>query len=172
MLRKTGADGNLFGIPCPSCRCAGNFTGHGSYVRHLVVVGSSAPVRIRRVRCASCGATHAVLPDGVVPYRAYSEGFILAVLSAWASGSSNAQVRREFGISESTRRRILSSTRRRVCALLSCGASRSAVRAALLAAGIGSVPAIHMGSFGTRLAENVRLGNLQRRCAGRWGPST
>lgn len=172
MLRKTGANGNLSGIPCPNCRCAGNFTGHGRYRRHLVVVGSSTSVDVRRVRCASCGVTHAVLPEGVVPYRAYSEGFVLAVLSAWASGSSNAQVRSSFGISESTRRRIVSSARRRVCALLSCGASRSAVNAALLSAGIGAVPAIHAGSFGTRFAENVRLSNLRHGRAPRWGPST
>ena len=110
--------------PCPNCRCAGNYTGHGRYTRHLVLVGSSVLVEVRRVRCASCGVTHAVLPDGVVPYRAYSEKFVLAVLSAWASGSSNAQVRDSFGISEPTRRRILSSARRRVCALLSCAERR------------------------------------------------
>lgn len=172
MLRKTGVNGNLSGVPCPNCRCAGNFTGHGSYLRHLVVIGSSALVRVRRVRCASCGATHAVLPAGMVPYRAYSEGFVLAVLSAWASGLSNARVRSEFGISESTRRRILSDSRRRVCALLSCGASRAAVNAALAAAGVGAIPGAHMDSFGTRFAENVRLNNLRCGRAGRWGPST
>lgn len=172
MLRKTGANGNLSGVPCPNCRCAGNYTGHGRYSRHLVLIGSSVLVEVRRVRCASCGVTHAVLPDGVVPYRAYSEEFVLAVLSAWASGLSNAQVRREFGISESTRRRILASARRRACALLSCGASRSSVGAALLAAGIGSVPGAHMDSFGTRFAENVRLSNLRRGRSCRFGPST
>lgn len=86
-----------------------------------------------------------------MPYRVYSELFVLAVLVAWASGMSDAQVRDEFRIAESTRRRILSSARRRICALLACGVSRAAVNAA--------IPAAHMTAFGTRLAQNVRLIN-------------
>ena len=172
MLRKTGPDGNLCGIACTRCRCQGNFTPHGSYRRHLVVVGKAVRLTVRRVRCASCGMTHAVLPEGVVPYRAHSESFLLAVLAAWASGRSNSQVRAMFGISESTRRRILSNTRRRICALLACGAARSAVDAALRAAGVGAVPAMHMAAFGTRLAENVRLGNVRPPSGIRGRPST
>jgi hypothetical protein len=84
---------------------------------------------------------------------------VLAVLAAWASGSSNAEVRRSFGISETTRRRLLSGARRRACALLACGATRAAVDAALASAGMGAVPALHMGAYGTRFAENVRLNN-------------
>ena len=94
-----------------------------------------------------------------MPYRAYSELFVLAILAAWASGMSNAQVRDEFGITESTRRRILSSARRRICALLACGVSRAAVDAAIAAVGIAAIPAAHMATFGTRLAQNVRLIN-------------
>lgn len=33
-----------------------------------------------RVRCKSCGHTHAILPDQIVPYRQYSLPFILHVL--------------------------------------------------------------------------------------------
>lgn len=172
MLRETGPDGNLSGVACPRCRCAGNFTGHGSYLRHLVLLGFEELIRVRRVRCASCGATHAVLPPGVVPYRAYAEAFILAVLAAWASGASNTEVREAFGISESTRRRILSDSRRRICALLACGATRAAVRAAVASAGIGALPAMHMAAFGTRFAERVRLANQPRARRPRPGPST
>jgi len=172
MLRKTGPDGNLSGIPCPKCSCKGNFTPHGRYRRHLVVIGKAVSIEVRRMRCASCGSTHAVLPEGVVPYRAYSERFVLAVLAAWAKGISNARVREEFGISESTRRRIVSASRRRICALLACGASRAAVESAIAAAGIGAIPAMHASSFGTRFAENVRLINSQRRGRARGRPST
>lgn len=172
MLLDAHVRGNLSGSACPRCGAVGNFTGHGHYFRHLVSIGSCARLRIRRVRCASCGATHAVLPEGVVPYRAYSELFVLAVLAAWASGMSNAQVRDEFGIAESTRRRILSSARRRICALLACGVSRAAVDAAIAAAGIAAIPAAHMTAFGTRLAQNVRLINPHSGPRGRPGRST
>ena len=172
MLRKTGPGGNLSGVECPKCLCAGNFTGHGQYTRTVVHRGRDEPVTIRRVICASCRATHAVLPEGVVPYKSHSEPFVLAVLAAWASGMSNAEVRSSFGISETTRRRIVADSRRRACALLACGASRAAVAAALASAGIGAVPAMHLAAYGTRFAENVRLNNPHARLHPRPGPST
>lgn len=172
MLREDAGGGNPLAMPCPACGCRGNYVRHGSYVRHVVHRGREERVEVRRVRCASCLATHAVIPPGVVPYRQFSEALVLAVLAAWASGSSNAEVRRAFGISETTRRRLLSGARRRACALLACGASRAAVDAALVSAGVGSVPALHMSAYGTRFAESVRLKNPLRP-GGRYpGPST
>lgn len=172
MLRKTGPGGNLSGVECTRCGCAGNFTGHGRYRRTVVHRGREEGVTVKRVRCASCRATHAVIPEGVVPYRSYSEAFVLAVLAAWASGMSNAEIRRSFGISETTRRRIVSDSRRRACALLACGASRASVAASLAAAGVGAVPAMHLASYGTRFAENVRLNNPHARPSPCRGPST
>ncbi|MBQ2631583.1 MAG: hypothetical protein IJM67_10015 [Atopobiaceae bacterium] len=172
MLRKTGPGGNLSGVECARCGCAGNFTGHGRYARTVVHRGRDERVTVKRVRCASCRATHAVLPEGVVPYKSHSEAFVLAVLAAWASGASNSQVRESFGISESTRRRMLADSRRRACALLACGASRAAVAAALASAGVGAVPAMHLAGFGTRFAENVRLNNPHARPSPPNTPST
>lgn len=159
MLREDARGGNPLAMPCPRCRCAGNYVAHGSYLRHVVHRGREERVAVRRVRCMGCMATHAVIPPGVVPYRQFSEGLVLAVLAAWASGSSNAEVRRAYGISETTRRRMLAGARRRACALLACGAARAAVDAALASAGVGAVPAMHMAAHGTRFAENVRLNN-------------
>jgi len=172
MLRKTGPDGNLAHAECTQCKCQGNFTGHGSYKRTVVFRGREERVEVARVRCAGCRTTHAVIPEGIVPYKSYSEAFVLAVLAAWASGKSNAEVRSMFGISETTRRRIVSDSRRRACALLACGASRAAVAASLASAGADAVPAMHLAAYGTRFAENVRLNNLPRRPRARQGPST
>lgn len=172
MPRERESGGNPLTLPCPRCGCAGDYVGHGSYLRHVVHRGREERIEVRRVRCAGCSATHAVIPPGVVPYRQHSEALALAVLSAWASGASNAEVRRRFGVSETTRRRMVGDGRRRACALLCCGASRSAVDAALSAAGVGAVPALHMRSFGTRFAERVRLRNATRAPARRAGPST
>lgn len=38
-------------------------------------------VEVQRVRCASCGHTHAILPDHIIPYTTYSLLFILRVLA-------------------------------------------------------------------------------------------
>ena len=172
MLREDARGGNPLAMPCPRCRCAGNYVAHGSYLRHVVHRGREERVAVRRVRCMGCMATHAVIPPGVVPYRQFSEGLVLAVLAAWASGSSSAEVRRAYGISETTRRRMLAGARRRACALLACGASRAAVDAALASVGVGAVPALHAAAFGTRFAEGVRLNNAAGRPRASPGPST
>ena len=168
MLRETGPDGNLLNVACPKCGRVGEFGGHGSYERAIVYRGREERVEVPRVRCRGCRTTHAIIPEGVIPYRPFAIAFVLAVLAAWASGASNAEVREMFGISESTRRRLTAGGRERACALLACGSSRAEVDAALAAAGIGAVPAMHMAAFGTRFAENARPGGSRARA----GPST
>ena len=166
MLRNVGPDGNLSGVSCPECGAVGRFWGHGSYSRTIVHRGREEGVRVRRVRCVAdgCGTTHAVLPGSVVPYKSHSAAFVVAVLAAWAKGASNREVRESFGISESTRRRIVSGARARACALLACGASRAAVAAAIASAGAGALPDMHLGRFGARFAEDPRPGDpLSRR---------
>ena len=158
MLRKTGPEGNLSDVACPECGRVGDFGGHGSYGRTVAYRNRSERVSVRRVRCRGCRATHAVLPEGIIPYKAFAMAFVLAVLAAWASGLSNREVRERFGISETTRRRIVSDSRRSACALLACGASRAEVGAALASAGVGAVPAMHLAAFGTRFSENPRTG--------------
>lgn len=68
---------------CPRCRCKGNFARHGSYVRRVVYLDGERDVEVTRVRCMSCLATHAIIPPDVVPYRAYSESLVLAILGEW-----------------------------------------------------------------------------------------
>ena len=168
MLRETGPDGNLSNTACPECGSVGDFGGHGSYGRAIVHKGREERVEVPRVRCRACRTTHAVIPEGVIPYKSYAVAFVLAVLAAWASGMSNSDARKAFGISESTRRRLTAGGRERACALLACGSSRSEVAAALAAAGIGAVPEMHMAAFGTRFAESVRPSVPRARA----GPST
>ena len=80
---------------CPVCASRGNCAPHGSYKRILidvehgkVVYGS---VEIKRVQCKSCGHTHALLPDYIVPYTTYSLLFILRVLCAHFLGSGTVE---------------------------------------------------------------------------------
>ena len=50
-------------IPCPSC--PGLLKGHGGYERYF----ENQRVRIRRLRCAGCGVTHALLPEDLCAYQ-------------------------------------------------------------------------------------------------------
>lgn len=72
---------------CPFCGAKGNCAAHGSYQRSLLDIRDSkvscGRVEIKRVRCESCGHTHAIIPDYIVPYSSYSLFFILRVLAAY-----------------------------------------------------------------------------------------
>jgi len=48
-------------------------------------------IEVKRVRCGSCGHTHAVLPDWIIPYSTYSLQFILRVLAAYYLGSKTVE---------------------------------------------------------------------------------
>ena len=57
---------------------------------------------IKRVRCGSCGHTHAILPDNIIPYTTYSLTFILRVLCAHFLGSGTVEeLCRRFSITPS-----------------------------------------------------------------------
>lgn len=70
---------------CPVCESTGNLHIHSYYKRTLIDFIDGKPVRheitITRLQCDSCGSTHAVLPDFIIPYCSYSLFFILQVLA-------------------------------------------------------------------------------------------
>lgn len=92
-------------MTCPVCGSCGNCAPHGSYRRCVVdFVGGKTvytSIRVRRVRCSSCGHTHAILPEFIVPYTTYSLFFILRVLAAYFRRCPVEQVCRRFSISPS-----------------------------------------------------------------------
>ena len=77
---------------CPFCFAKGCLSYHASYSRDLIGMdkGSlfSSKVSIPRVVCSSCGHTHAILPDILIPYGSYSLTFILNVLKEYFKGST------------------------------------------------------------------------------------
>ena len=72
---------------CPVCGSFGNCRIHAYYGRHLMDFISSKPVKsdicVLRVCCGSCGHTHAILPDFIIPYCSYSLFFLLRVLGEY-----------------------------------------------------------------------------------------
>lgn len=89
---------------CPSCSSSGNCHIHAYYGRRLIDFIHGVPavseVTILRLICDSCGHTHAVLPDLIIPYRSYSLFFILRVLAeAFLCRSSRESLCERFQIS-------------------------------------------------------------------------
>lgn len=88
---------------CPVCGTIGGCTEHESYNRTAIdfVSGDVCPrlIWVTRVKCASCGHTHALLFDPVIPYMRYSLLFVLHVLYArFCQGLSLSSIYASFGI--------------------------------------------------------------------------
>lgn len=64
----------IFG--CSSCGYAGRQHRHGGYFRNIITDNVSRRVKIFRVKCPSCGKTHAIIPDYIVPYFQHSYDLI------------------------------------------------------------------------------------------------
>ena len=93
-------------MPCPVCGSRGNYTVHGGYPRSLVDLEGGkviyATITVQRVRCGSCGHTHAVLPDYIIPHTTYSLLFILRVLAIYFLGVRTVEeLCRRFSITPS-----------------------------------------------------------------------
>lgn len=71
---------------CPCCGRKGSCQIHAYYGRSLVDFIGGSPVRhdicVLRLFC-SCGHTHAILPDFIIPYSGYGLFFILRVLAEY-----------------------------------------------------------------------------------------
>lgn len=68
---------------------------HAEYQRSLIDLDGGkvvyATITVKRVRCKSCGHTHAVVPDYIIPYTTYSLLFILRVLAAYFLGTRTVE---------------------------------------------------------------------------------
>ena len=75
---------NLSEQVCPYCDSKGQMIFHDSYPRYMITLKANhietEILQIPRVKCDSCGHTHAVLPEMLIPYSSYSFRFVLTVL--------------------------------------------------------------------------------------------
>lgn len=99
---------NLNEVVCPFCKTKHpEWKRHGFYERCLISFESGHTVTYRiavvRYRCSSCGHTHAVLPESIVPYQSYSFMFITAVMRDYFTGSLTIEnICEKYDISIST----------------------------------------------------------------------
>lgn len=72
---------------CPACGAVGGHRRRGSYKRWMISVVDGIRceklVRIPLYQCPSCGRSHAVIPDVLIPFASYSLRFILTVLRSY-----------------------------------------------------------------------------------------
>lgn len=72
---------------CPFCGSRGACVRFASYDRYVVDFLGGRPscetIRVPRFKCRSCGHTHAILTDFLIPYRSYSLFFILRTIGEY-----------------------------------------------------------------------------------------
>jgi len=95
---------------CPVCGSGGNCHIHAYYGRNIVDFIQGRPTRmeltITRLVCDSCGHTHAVLPDPIIPYSCFGLFFLLRVLAeVFASVHTQEQICERFGITRNQLRK-------------------------------------------------------------------
>lgn len=77
---------DLIDVICPTCGQKGGCRPLASYSRYLVDFEEGMPVyrqiQVPRLIC-SCGHSHAILPDPIIPYKQYSLFYILLVLAVY-----------------------------------------------------------------------------------------
>ncbi len=99
---------NVAGCPCSSCGTKKpNWKRHAYYLRYLVDflngVSVTYSVKVIRYRCLSCKATHAILPEHVIPFKSHGLLFVLAVMrDFFVARASKKQLCRKYSISERT----------------------------------------------------------------------
>ena len=104
----TYQSGRFYGDKCPRCGAAGSLAPYGSYTRGLVSYGDGKSIDSRiiviRYKCGSCNATHALLPDILIPHASYTLRFKLSVLLAYfqRGGATVEEICARFGIAVST----------------------------------------------------------------------
>lgn len=83
-------------LSCPYCGCIDNFDSFASYQRDMITVvdgfRKQVTLTIPRLQCNSCGHTHALLPDVLIPYGSYSLHFILHILHQYLHRTTSVQV--------------------------------------------------------------------------------
>jgi hypothetical protein len=94
-------------FPCPICRTKHpDWKKHATYERYIISFENGKTINcqviIIRYRCASCGHTHALLPEFLIPYRSYSILFIISVLKDYFAKSLTIEkISEKYGISAS-----------------------------------------------------------------------
>ena len=172
MLRDCDPERKTSAKKCPHCGAAGNYSGHGSYERWFDDGAGARRVRVNRVRCLSCGRTHALIWKDMVPYKLRSEGLHIGTFRSWAEGASLRRLLAATPVPRTSLRRMLGHVRARLSLMLARPPTRAALAAAISGAADAALSSMHLSRFGRMLAESANPRNIPQACAPPAGRAT
>lgn len=76
---------NFCQLECPNCH-SHDLIRWGYYNRNVIFFSSDeiaiecTSLKVQRVKCKSCGKTHALLPFGIIPYKQFTDEVITKIL--------------------------------------------------------------------------------------------
>jgi len=115
-----------FGVlECPNCH-SHDICRWGFYYRNVVFFSDESKssfefdvIKIQRVRCKSCGKTHALLPIGIIPYRQLTSEVVIEVIISISSTSIEIAFSKFNYIGESTIKKLWLDFKKKHFSLLS-----------------------------------------------------
>ena len=110
---------------CTSCGRVGNLKPCSHYNRYCIHAVNGRrieeTVSIPLLVCSGCGASHAVLPNTLIPFGSYSVRFVLTVLHAFASRRCTVtDFCDQWQLSQSTILRLAQAPNRAPCGMDCC----------------------------------------------------
>ena len=172
MLRDCDPERKTSDKRCPKCGAAGNYSGNGGYERWFDDGTGARRVRVNRVKCLSCGKTHALIWHDMVPYKLRSEKLCLRTFRLWAEGLSMRLLAVSTLIAHTSLRRMLSHVRSRLSLMLASPSDRVSLAAAIVGIGDAALSSEHLSRYGRMLAESANPRNVAQPCAPPAGRTT
>lgn len=84
---------NLFKYDCPKCGAKDSMIRHAYYERNVISIINAVMIyrrlKILRVKCKSCGSTHAILPSDIIPYKQFDYSSFITILENYFSDAQS-----------------------------------------------------------------------------------
>lgn len=92
-----------------TCGSTGHFHRHACYQRYLAIDAShTLLISIVRIKCESCGCTHALLPSIIIPYRILSNPSIIRIIKSYRNITHSCSVISKItGFSRETVKKVI-----------------------------------------------------------------
>lgn len=151
---------NLSNCQCDKCGAIGNFKNHSSYERFLIKILKTIKIRVQRVKCNSCGATHALIPKDVIPYKQYSLSLVVLLFLIWADPSKKKNYK-NIEVPNTSKRRLISDCKKDSTILLALTINQSVIRNNAKFFESHNFIVICWEKLNKKFSENIRLNNLK-----------
>ena len=151
---------NLKNCPCDKCGSIGNFKKHGKYTRFLIQLLKTEKIKIKRVKCVSCGTTHALIPKDVIPYKQYAISLVVILFIMWADVSVRKK-HTNLKVPETSRRRLVNNSKKDAAILLAIAINQNIIKSKVDYFTHSKFNVVCWEKTNRKFTENLRLNNLK-----------